>query len=179
MFGITGDMKTPITIRALTEDERAQLQTGLRSKDGFVVRRCQMLLANAAGEYAQAIAARLGCDDETVRLVLKAFNARGLAVLQAGSRRPHQVQTAFPGDTAEQLKALLHESPRKFGKATSVWTLALAAEVSFAQGLTAHLVSDETIRNTLHRLGVSWRRAKHWITSPDPAYQRKKSGVIG
>jgi transposase len=26
----------------------------------------------------------------------------------------------------------------------------------------------------LRRLGVTWKRAKHWITSPDPAYARKK-----
>jgi hypothetical protein len=53
----------------------------------------------------------------------------------------------------------------------------LAAEVSFAQGLTPRLVSDEAIRVALHRLGVTWKRAKHWITSPDPAYRRKKKDV--
>jgi len=25
------------------------------------------------------------------------------------------------------------------------------------------------------RLEVSWRRAKHWLTSPDPAYAHKKT----
>ena len=53
----------------------------------------------------------------------------------------------------------------------------LAAEVSFAQGLTPRLVSDEAIRVALRRLGVTWKRAKHWITSPDPAYARKKNGA--
>jgi hypothetical protein len=47
--------------------------------------------------------------------------------------------------------------------------------VSFAQGLTPRLVSDEAIRVALRRLGVTWKRAKHWITSPDPAYARKKT----
>jgi hypothetical protein len=56
-----------------------------------------------------------------------------------------------------------------------LWTLDLAAEVSFAQGLTDHLVTGEAIRMTLLRLGIGWKRAKHWITSPDPAYARKKA----
>jgi hypothetical protein len=56
--------------------------------------------------------------------------------------------------------------------------LELAAEVSFAQGLTRERVSDETIRATLERLGVRWKRAKAWITSPDPEYARKKSSGI-
>jgi hypothetical protein len=55
-----------------------------------------------------------------------------------------------------------------------VWTLDLAAEVSFEQGLTSERVSDETIRLTLKRLRIGWKRAKRWITSPDPEYARKK-----
>jgi hypothetical protein len=74
----------------------------------------------------------------------------------------------------EQLRALLHQSPRTFGKPTSVWTPDLVAEVSFAEGITAERVSDETIRQAILRLGVRWKRAKQWITSPDPEYARKK-----
>jgi hypothetical protein len=49
--------------------------------------------------------------------------------------------------------------------------------VSFAQGITATRVSGETIRATLKRLGIGWRRAKRWITSPDPEYVAKKGGA--
>ena len=72
---------------------------------------------------------------------------------------------------------MLHRRPRTFGKPTSVWTLELVAEVAHAEGITPRLVSDETIRNALAHLDVRWKRAKHWITSPDPAYARKKSHV--
>ena len=75
---------------------------------------------------------------------------------------------------AEQLRALLHRSPREFGHPTSLWTLDLAAEVSCAEGLTPTQVSGEAIRKTLLRLGIGWKRAKQWITSPDPEYLRKK-----
>jgi len=94
--------------------------------------------------------------------------------LAPGSRRPHTIRPAFDLPRAERLRALLHQSPRTFGKPTSLWTLDLAAEISFAQGLTPTRVSDETIRMTLRRLGVRWKRAKQWITSPDPQYARKK-----
>jgi hypothetical protein len=77
------------------------------------------------------------------------------------------------------LRALLHQSPSTFDHPTSLWTLALAAEVSCAQGLTATRVSDETIRATLQRLGVRWKRAKRWLTSADPAYARKKRACRG
>jgi transposase len=171
--------KEPLFVRAVTDDERTELQTGLRSRDPFILRRCQITQASARGERAIPLSRVLGCTDETVRTIIKDFNVRGLAVLKAGSHRPHTIERAFRPEAAERLKDLLHHSPRQYGKATSVWTLALAADVSFAEGLTAERVSDETIRETLKRLKVKWQRAKQWITSPDPAYARKKSSVTG
>ena len=164
-------MRPPIRLRPITEDERQRLEAGLRGKDAFEVRRCQIVLAAGRGQYAPAIAEGVGCDDETVRDVIRAFNERGLGCLERRSSRPHRIRTAFSEATRQRLKDMLHESPRKYGKDTSVWTLDLAAEVSFEQGLTSEQVSGETIR----LVGVGWRRAKRWITSPDPEYARKKT----
>jgi hypothetical protein len=36
-----------------------------------------------------------------------------------------------------------------------------------------------TIRDAIVRLGANWKRAKHWISSPDPAYVRKKIVATG
>ena len=58
------------------------------------------------------------------------------------------------------------------------WTLALAAEVGSAQGVTERLMSDETIRRALQRLQTNGKRAQHWLTRPEPQDARKKSGVI-
>src|SRR5919106_6003640 len=80
---------------------------------------------------------------------------------------------AFPGEKAEALRTLLHQSPRTFMKPTSLWTLKLAAEVSVQQGLTPQRVSGETIPATLARLGVRWQRAnmleKRGSGPPDPS----------
>jgi len=54
-----------------------------------------------------------------------------------------------------------------------------ALNLSTPQGLTPPQVSDETLRTALGRLGINWKRAKPWITSPDPAYGRKKRPAIG
>jgi hypothetical protein len=170
-------MPTPVCVRPLTADERATLETGLRSPSAFTVRRCQILLAKAAARPTPALAGSLRCTEQTVRHVIHAFHQRGLAVLQPLSSRPHTMSTIFEAGACESLRALLHQSPRTFGKPTSRWTLALAAKVSFAQGLTPRLVSDDTIRLALRRLGVAWKRAKPWMTSPDPAYIRKKNGA--
>ncbi len=170
-------MRPPIFVRTLTEAERLALEQGLRSQDAFVLRRCQILLASARGERAPRIAAYVGIDDQTVLDALHAFNASGLACLQRKSSRAHRTRLVFGPEQAERLRTRLHRSPRDFGKPGSLWTLEWAAEVSVSEGIIPTRVSGETIRQTLLRLGIGWERAKHWITSPDPAYARKKGSA--
>jgi transposase len=163
-------------LRALTIDECRELAQGLRSRNAFTVRRCQILLASARGERVSHIAQMLGCATQTVRNVLRDFHRRGRASLTAQSRRPKTVRPVIDAKKGEALRALLHTSPRLHGKPTSLWTLELVAEVLCEQGLTPKRLSREAIRQALSRLGMKWQRAKDWITSPDPQYLRKKSG---
>ena len=173
-------MKPPIFVRELSENEREGLQAGVRSKDAFVMRRCQILLASARGESPPKIAATLGCASQTARNAIRAFNQRGMDALTPGSSTPKRVYSAFDAESAERLRGMLHRSPREFGYDSSLWTLEMAAEAAFEEGLTERRVSGETIRATLWRLlGIRWLRAKRWITSPDPLYERKKGGASG
>jgi transposase len=170
--------QTSVFVRFLTPEEHPQLEAGLRSADAFLVRRCQIVLASEYGAGVPRIARQVGCSDQTVRNVIQAFNTQGMGGLQRGSSRPHSTRERLGSEGVQRLQILLHQSPRTFGYPTSLWTLELAAEVSFAQRLTPQRVSREAIRSALQRLGVSWQRAKHWITSPDPAYARKKKPGI-
>jgi len=165
----------PLFVRPLTDAERQVLRDSLRASDAFVLRRAQIVLASAAGERSGQIAPRVGFTTQGVRDVIHAYNRRGLDILRPRSHHPGVGVSAFDSPRAEALRALLHQSPRTFGKETSLWTLDLAAAVAQEQGLTLARVSGVTIRNTLARMGVRWRRAKEWITSPDPEYARKKA----
>jgi transposase len=142
-------MKPPIFVRTLSKEERKRLEVGLRSKDAFVLRRSQMLLASSRGEHVPQIARNLGCGQQTVRDAIHDFNERGLEALVAGSSRPKRTQAAFDQQSADGVRELLHRSPREFGRDSSLWTLEKAAEVSFEEGLVQRRVSGETIRATL------------------------------
>lgn len=172
-------MKPPLYVRPLSDAERDALKAGLRSSDAFTLRRSQILLASARGDTPPTIARQLGCASQTVRNTIRAFNHRGLAALQERSHRNHTLHTTFDAAGLEQLQTLAHRSPRDFGYQTSLWTLDRLADESARQGVTERRVSDETIRQAILRLGSSWKRAKHWITSPDPAYARKKGDATG
>ena len=167
-------MKPPVFVRPLTDSERQEIQAGLRSREAFTLRRAQILLASAEGQRPSRIAAQVGCAIGTVRNTIHAFEAEGPGCLGEKKRGPKDAQPILDEAKADPLKGILHQSPRRFGKARSTWTLGLLADVSFEQGLTPRRLSHEAVRQAVKRLGSGWKRAKQWITSPDPAYARKK-----
>jgi hypothetical protein len=169
----------PLYVRPPTDAEREALEAALRLPDAFVLRRAQIVLANATGERVDVITPRVGFSGQAVRDVLHTFNAKGLAILRWGTTHPKTVAYSFDTASAEVLRDLLHHSPRDAGKDSSVWTLELAADLAFERGLTAWRVSGETVRAMVARTGGRWRRAKAWITSPDPTYVQEKCGATG
>jgi len=158
----------------LTTVERERLHAGLRSREAFTLRRAQILLASAEAQHPSQIASRLGCAAGTVRNAIHAFHDRGLDCLTEKQRGPKDARPVLDEEKTEQLKGVLHQSPRHFGRPRSTWTLGLLADVAFEQGLTPRRLSHESVRQAIKRLGSGWKRAKRWITSPDPAYARKK-----
>jgi transposase len=164
-------------VRELNPEELVTLKQGLRSSDAFTLRRCQILLASNQGQTSQQISAQLHCSDQCVREAIHAFHREGRACLKAKSHATYTNQSAIDAAGLARLRGLLHQSPRQFGQNTSLWTLKGLAQASLAQGITSREVSDETIRRALKRLGENWKRAKKWITSPDPRYEQKREAV--
>ena len=166
-------------VRPLTAQERQALGQGRRSADAFAVRRSQILLASAGGMGPAQIGQALGCTAQAARDAIRAFRAEGLGCLAAKSHARKDPGRVWDRARDEDLKDLLHLRPRELGKPTSLWTLDLVAAVCHEKGWAPRVLSAEAIRQALKRLGVGWQRAKHWITSPDPEYARKKSCATG
>ena len=168
-------MKPPVKVRAITDEERQTLEQALRSRDAFTVRRAQIVLWRDEGQSSEAIAKTLRVTGQSVRLAIHAFNKQGTGALCRKSHRPKSVRPVFEADKGQWLLETIKKSPRVFGRETSLWTTSLLARVAFEQGVTHLAVDAETVRRALVRLGVNWKRAKKRLSSPDMAYERKKS----
>ena len=174
-----GGMK-PLYARVLTDEERQGLWEGLKSGNGFAVRRAQMILMSAdEGLKVEVIGARLGCQGQAVRDAIHAFHQDGLRCLQPKAVGRRDDQRALQDAARERLRVLMRQSPRIVGYDPSLWTLNLLAQACFEQGLTATRVTGETVRATLSAMGINWQRAQHWITSPDRHYETKKNDETG
>jgi hypothetical protein len=76
-------MAEPVRARRLTDQEGQRLlQIVRRGKHESVrVRRAMIIMASASGTLVPAIARLVAADEDTVRDVIRAFNAQGLAAL--------------------------------------------------------------------------------------------------
>jgi hypothetical protein len=105
---------------------------------------------------------------------LARFRYRRHRLFVPPSKVPKTLHSIWSKDHDEDLRALLHQSPRHLGQPTSLWTLDLVAQVCYQKGWTSRQLSGDALRMVLKRLQIRWKRAKHWISSPDPQYARKK-----
>src|SRR5512135_3936029 len=81
-------MTPPMYVGPLSDTQRQRLESGLRSRAAFELRRGQILLASARGERPSQIAAHVGCTAPTVRNTLRAYRADSGGCLRAPSTRP-------------------------------------------------------------------------------------------
>ena len=169
----------PLYVRKLTAEELKTLKASLRSPAAFTVRRSQILLKSHEGQKAQAIGSALHCSDQAVREAIHAFKREGLACLREKSHARHDQDPLIDEAGCQRLKELVRLSPRTFGYETSVWIRPLLAEQLQKEGHLERSVSGNTISNGLARVGISWRRAKKWIRSPDAQYERRKKNETG
>src|SRR5215212_3141792 len=110
-----------------------------------------------------------------------AFVLRRCQILLASARGEHPPRIAENlGCGSQTVRNAIHDFNEK-GLAALVAGSSRPKEVhaGFEEGITERRVSGETIRATLARLGVRWKRAKRWMESPDPEYARKKGIEIG
>ena len=161
-------------MRELTPEEQNTVQKGLRSSSAFTVRRCQIILSSAQGRTSSQIATQLHCSDQTVRNAIRVFEQEGVSSLKEKSHARHDQQSAFDEVGRDRLREMIRLSPRTLGHESSVWTLDTLAESCWQAGIVSRPVSGDNVGYVLRQMGISWRRAKHWIRSPDEHYAHRK-----
>jgi hypothetical protein len=154
-----------------------QTTSAPRAQLGCAVPRPSPCAAARASLRAQrdTIAQTLRGAPPTGRHVLHVFNVRGLACMLRGSNVPITVEPVRHAAKREQVRAIRPQSPRTCGQPARVWTFKRRAAVCHEPGLSDTPRSCPTRLEAVVRLGVRWRRAKHWMVSPDSASARKNT----
>jgi transposase len=162
----------PVRARRLTDQEGSRLQQIVRrGKHGSIrVRRAMIIMASASGTPVSAIARLVAADEDTVRDVVHAFNAKGLAALdpQWAGGRPRLISD----DDIDRIVEAATTRPEKLGLPFTHWSLRkLAAYLAGAPRPVA--IGRERLRQLLHERGISFQRTRTWKESTDPGREGK------
>ena len=160
-------MAEPVRARRLTDQEgRRLLQIVRRGKHGSVrVRRAMIIMASASGTLVPAIARLVAAGEDTVRDVIHAFNARGLAALdprQSGGR-PRLISD----EDIELIVAAARTRPEKPVQPFTRWSLRKQAGYLAGRDRPVR-IGRERLRQVLHARGISFQRTRTWKESADP-----------
>jgi transposase len=161
-------MAGQVRARRLTDQEGRRLQQIVRrGRHGPVrVRRALIIMASASGTPVPAIARLVAADEDTVRDVVHAFNAKGLAALDprwAGGR-PRLISD----DDAGFIISAAMTRPEKLGLPFTHWSLRKLAAYLTGNRARTVVIGRERLRQILHSRGLSFQRTRTWKESADP-----------
>ena len=161
-------MAEPVRARRLTDEEGRRLQQIVRrGKHGSVrVRRAMIIMASAAGTPAAAIARLVAADEDTVRDVIHAFNAKGLAALdpQWAGGRPRLISD----EDIEAIVTAATRRPEKLGLPFTHWSVRKLAGYLASCPARPVVIGRERLRQILASRGLSFQRTRTWKESHDP-----------
>ena len=153
-------MAEPVRARRLTDEEgRRLLQVTRRGKhESIRVRRATIIMASASGTTVPAIARLVAADEDTVRDVLHAFNARGLAALdpQWAGGRPRRICR----DDQDFITAVAATRPTKLGRPFTHWCVRKLAEYLATNTDRVVVIVRERLRLLLHQRGITFQRTR-------------------
>jgi transposase len=125
-----------------------------------------IIMASASGTLVPAIARLVAAGEDTVRDVIRAFNAKGLAALdpQWAGGRPRRISD----EDIEVIVAAATTRPEKPGQPFTRWSLRKLADYLACRPGGPVTIGRERLRQILHERGISFQRTRTWKESADP-----------
>ena len=111
---------------------------------------------------------------QAVRNAIRAFRPTASGAWRRKSQARKDPASVWDRKHDEDLKDLLHRRPREFGKPTSLWTLALVAEVCHPKGWTTRRLSVEAIRRRPQAAGRRVEAGQALDHQPGPRLRQEK-----
>jgi len=158
----------PTPAVTLTDEERETLERWARrpSSAQALAMRCRIVLAAADGEQNKDIAARVGCNPNTVGKWRRRFAEAGIDGLH-DEPRPGAPRKITDQDVERVIVKTLEETPRD---ATHWSTRSMAAEVGLSQA---------SISRIWRAFGLQPHRTEDFKLSPDPQFIDKVRDIVG
>jgi len=157
----------------INQEEQRELERYRRQSSSRNSEKALMVLMNAGGDSAEAIAKKLQRNPHTVRMWLKRYLAGGIRGLE------RRFPPGRPPDKREQSKSviegILAKSPQEAGYPDLVWSIPLICHhLQVAYGIQ---VSEDTVIRGLKSLGYTYKRPCKTVPPQAPSVQEKRAAI--
>ena len=162
-----------VMVRPLRPYEERKLRRMKRQRRN-AVNSChaRVVLLSRGGLGSRAIAERLDYSPQWVRAVIHRFNAVGIdGISWYPYWQARDTPRKFTADVREQLAEVALSSPKAL-IGMNQWSLPNLRDYLAEQNIVAS-ISDEWLRQILHRSKIRLRRTKTWNESTDPLFWLK------
>lgn len=166
----------PIFVRELSKNEKAEVKKLLKSTNTRLYKRARVIwLSSIQHLRVDEIAKIVDLHFINVRIWIRRFNQNGIKSLELkfSSGRPREIKT----EQRKQIIKMLKTKPTAFGLVWSSWNLRGLCQTATKKRVVKS-ISPEWMRRLIAEEGYSYKRSKRWITSPDPAYEVKKTSSM-
>jgi putative transposase len=159
-------MRRPNTALVISESEREDLNTIVRSMPHALVRRAQIVLMSAAGASNRTVARACGVSAPIVSLWRSRYQRDGLAGLH-GELRPGRPRKYDDDQVAGMLRTVVRSMP----EVATHWTVRSAAAKTG--------ISKSTVGRYFALFGVQPHRSKSFKLSTDDFFVEKVRDIVG
>lgn len=128
------------------------------------------------GESVSEIAARLGVTRQTVYNWLSRFHSRSEFTFTDrlnDAPRAGRPCTAM-GVIDSLIEEVIERDPRELAYRSTVWTAPLLVE--YLRDEHQVMVSDDSVRSAISRLGIRWKRPRHHLALRPATWRQAKGG---
>lgn len=166
-----------MTLIELSRKERKLLENLVRNtSDANTLRRVQALLWLDDGEDVEEVADQLYVSRLTIYKWVRHFKQRDrLNLCERVSDGRHSGRPCtVKGIIDPMIDKIIDECPRDLGYNPTVWTAPLL--VQYLEEFHNIVVSTQSVRLAIERLGVRWKRPRHQLALRPESWRQAKGG---
>lgn len=167
-------MPKPIYVKPLSENEELKIQEIMNNSSKNISIRAKIVLLSNDGYTVPEIVPQVNRHNNIVRHWINEFNSIAMDIFHhqnKGKGRPAKLTKHI-----ESIVSVALSKPRELGQKFTTWSLnRLRKYLKDKLNIT---ISKERLRQILLKEGIAFHKAKDWIHSNDPEYQKKKDDIL-
>ena len=163
-------------IRFIHIDDYKTLQKWRNSKDKIKWEKAVVILENWE-KNLQTISEKIERPVKKIKEWIVIFNAFGLnGITQGRKKRNDKKRTGIVEKKKKRILKIFHNKPTEYGINRSNWTLDSLAKAY--ESIYRENISSSSVGVYLKKLGFRIKKARNFLTSPDPNYQEKVESLL-